>query len=115
MEKLMVRARDRRAQLLATPSPDAYSPSLPTAIQQQPISMQMDTQGFVPGMDGRVGLHHAVAAMSTPESVDGTWPNVWDAVDFSYAAPGTAQMAWTSYENFVADFYVNVDDPLVNR
>ncbi|RAK97723.1 Zn(II)2Cys6 transcription factor [Aspergillus ibericus CBS 121593] len=128
MEKIMARARERRAQLLAT---DAFSPSTTTTIQQQqpqqqqqqqqqqqpPIPIQIPPQDFIPGMhtDTQVGLDQAVAAMNTPESVDSTWPNVWDAVDFSYAAPGPAQMAWTSYGDFVAEFYVNVDDPLVNR
>ena len=77
------------------------------------MAMQIDTQNFMHTPENS-SLDGAAAAAAVAASA---WPNVWDAVDFSYTGPGlgSMQMAWANYENFVADFYVNVDDPEINR
>ncbi|GLB02353.1 hypothetical protein AtubIFM57258_003698 [Aspergillus tubingensis] len=145
MVKLMDRAKERRTQLLSTSSstpagsgsgpssshinPDSaisseqFSP-LDLSIQQQQqqqeqeqqqsMAMQIDAQSFMHTPESHSGLDGAAAAAAVAASA---WPNVWDAVDFSYAGPGlgSMQMAWANYENFVADVYVNVDDPEIMR
>ncbi|PWY78313.1 hypothetical protein BO70DRAFT_430218 [Aspergillus heteromorphus CBS 117.55] len=146
MEKIMDRARVRRAQLLAGsgsgsrsgsgsvtgPSPSSISgpgsipisgpspapgSSMPTYSSSMdiapapPMSTHPSPMGFTPGLDQG---HATVMAIHTPESVESAsaWPCVWDAVDFNNPGPGN-EMAWTSYENFLADLYVNVDHPLM--
>ncbi|GKZ29020.1 hypothetical protein AbraIFM66950_002541 [Aspergillus brasiliensis] len=82
--------------------------------QQQSMARQIDAQHLMHTPESHSGLDGAAAAAAVAASA---WPNVWDAVDFNYAGPGLGnmQMAWTNYENFMADFYVNVDDPQINR
>lgn len=145
MVKLMDRAKERRTQLLSTStstptgsgsgpsssnlnpgsaiSSEQFSP-LDLSIQQQQqqqeqeqqqsMAMQIDAQSFMHTPESHSGLDGAAAAAAVAASA---WPNVWDAVDFSYAGPGlgSMQMAWANYENFVADVYVNVDDPEIMR
>ncbi|PYH89157.1 hypothetical protein BO71DRAFT_444765 [Aspergillus ellipticus CBS 707.79] len=118
MEKIMDRARVRRAQLLAGSGTGSVTYSSTMDIAPAPISTQPSPVpvGFATTFDqGGGACMAAVTSIHTPESVESAtaWPSVWDAVDFNCAGPGN-EMAWSSYENFLADLYVNVDHPLMN-
>ncbi|RAL16344.1 Zn(II)2Cys6 transcription factor [Aspergillus homomorphus CBS 101889] len=135
MEKIMIQARARRAQLLAAPNdsaPYTYPASSPSsshrisqphipppttlyhpeaAPQPQPplpypSSLSTDSRQQPHQQDQSVHID-AVAALGTPESLEGaaSWPSVWDAIDLGYADSAN-ETAWMNYENFLTDIYI---------
>ncbi|OGM50436.1 C6 transcription factor [Aspergillus bombycis] len=116
MEKIMAQAEAKRNELLAAPDAIPYSMHFPGAAAplQAPVCSQASMQPSAGDVIPSTGTYaEAAPLVALPETVElGSWPSVWDAVDFGCPV-ATNEMSWLNYENFIEDVYGTMDYTLL--
>lgn len=126
MEKIITRARARRDELLDTFAPAADTSNNQTTATSLFRATDSPSQGS-PSLSGNDwqtqspsfphvasqeddGAQNQISptnmALSSPSNWLAPWPNLWDAIDFSYTGiESVCDTAWLNYETFIQDIY----------